>query len=283
MSHVETRLHSEGHHFLEGPRWRDGTLWVSDMYRGDVLRIGAEGPPRVVCSLSTRPSGIGFLRDGTPLVASMTDRSLMRIGPDGGLSVHADLSALATGDVNDLVTDDQGRAYVGNFGYDLVGGAPAQPADLVLVEPSGAARVVARGLQFPNGTVLTDAGHTLVIAETWASCLTAFDRADDGSLSGRRVFADLGGRHPDGICVDADGGIWVACLGAFEFIRVEEGGRISDRVGCPGRLAVACALGGDQGRTLYCCTYAATFEDLLAGKAAGRLEVAEVAVPAPAA
>lgn len=280
MTHIASRSFADGFKFLEGPRWRDGALWVSDMMQGEVLRIEADGRRTVLCSLPARPSGIGFLADGTPIVSSMRDRKLMRIGKDGRTTLHADLSALATGDVNELITDAQGRAYVGNFGYDLIGGAPPAPADLLLVEPSGAARVVARDLSFPNGTVIMDAGRTLVIAETWASRLTAFDRAPDGSLSGRRVFADLQGAHPDGICVDVQGGIWVACLGAFEFIRVVDGGAITDRVSCPGRLAVACALGGADGRTLFCCTYAGSLEDAIALKVGGRLEIAQVAVPA---
>ncbi|WP_143810874.1 SMP-30/gluconolactonase/LRE family protein, partial [Paraburkholderia piptadeniae] len=172
--------------FLEGPRWYSGHLWVSDITDMMLYRITAAGEREVVCDVPHRPSGIGFLRDGSPVIVSMVDRKLMRI-VDGKLVLHADLSTLAPADLNDLVVDGLGRIYVGNFGYDLFGGAEKRPADLFVVEPDGVARVAASGFDFPNGMVLKDGGRTLVIAESWSNQLTAFDRDENGNLSARRV------------------------------------------------------------------------------------------------
>jgi sugar lactone lactonase YvrE len=278
MATTQTRAFSDGFIFLEGPRWHAGTLWVSDMMDRRVYRVTEAGQRESVCQVPERPSGIGFLPEGTPIVSSGGDRKVMKILGDR-IEVHADLITMASGDLNELITDADGRAYVGNFGYDILAGAPRAPAELILVEPSGAARVVARDLDFPNGTVIKDGGRTLVIAETWSCRLTAYDRAADGSLSGRRVYADLEGRSPDGLCLDLEGGIWVSCLDAGEFVRIVEGGHVTDRVQCPGRLAVACALGGSDGRSLFCSTYAGHLEDAMALKRNGAIEVASVAVP----
>lgn len=277
MNKHQTQKLADGFVFLEGPRWHQGKLWFSDMWGFKVYTITEAGERAVVCEVPQRPSGLGFMPDGTLLVVSMADRKLMKFR-NGALSVHADLSKLAGGDVNDLVTDRQGRTYVGNFGYDLFGGAEAAPADLALVEPDGAARVVAHDLTFPNGAVIKDNGKTLVVAETWASRLSAFDIAADGSLSNRRVYANIGERLPDGICLDAAGGIWVACFNTGEFIRVLGGGEITDIVECGDKRAVACQLGGQDGKTLFCLTYAGQIEDLHQQKAAGAIETVRVAV-----
>jgi sugar lactone lactonase YvrE len=186
----------------------------------------------------------------------------MRVS-NGALSVYADLSDIATGDLNDLVVDEAGRVYVGNFGYDLFGGAPIQLTDMHAVEPDGSIRVAAEGLEFPNGAVIKDGGRTLVVAETWCGKLTAYDRANDGTLSNRRVFADLKGRQPDGICADKHGAIWAGCYNTGEFVRVLEGGEITDRIRFEGN-AVSCTLGGRDGKTLYCCVYLGTDQQLQA-------------------
>tara|TARA_R110002096_G_scaffold365345_4_gene558738 strand:+ start:2375 stop:3217 length:843 start_codon:yes stop_codon:yes gene_type:complete len=277
MQEHQTTVLADGYGFLEGPRWHNGKLWVSDMWDCKVFRISSDGKHEVVCDVPHRPCGLGFLPDGTPLVVSMTDRKLMRI-ENGETIVHADLSNLATGDANDLLVDQEGRAYVGNFGYDLFGGAPSELADLILVDVNGSAQVVAKDLEFVNGMVLLDGGRTLVLAETWLNRLTAFDRAVDGSLSSRRIFADLGGRTPDGICADQEGAIWISSVATGEFIRVLEGGEVTDRVMCEGKRAVACALGGDDGRTLFCLTFEGSIEDVFQLKYAGVIETVRVDV-----
>ncbi|MSR15558.1 MAG: gluconolactonase [Gammaproteobacteria bacterium] len=268
---------ADGFVFLEGPRWHEGHLWFSDMWDFKVYKMTAQGARSVVCEVPKRPSGIGFLPDGTPLIVSMADRKLMKL-VGKRLSVHSHLEKLAGGDVNDCVTDANGRTYVGNFGYDLFGGATAAPADLILVEANGAARVVATGLDFPNGSVIKDDGKTLVLSESWANRLTAFEIAADGSLSNRRVYANLDNRTPDGICLDAAGAIWVSCFSIGEFIRVLDGGEITDIVRCGDKRAVACQLGGRDGKTLFCLTYAGQLEDLRQKKAAGAVETVRVSV-----
>ncbi len=270
---------ADGFVFLEGPRWHQDRLWFSDMWAFKVFTLTEAGERAMVCDVLQRPSGLGFLPDGTPLIVSMADRKLLQ-WRGNALHDHADLTALTAGDLNDSVTDAQGRTYVGNFGYDLFGGASAAPADLVLVEADGQARIVASGLDFPNGSVIKDGGKTLVVAESWAGRLTAFDIARDGSLSNRRIYATLGERIPDGICLDAAGGIWVSCFGSGEFLRVLDGGEITDRVSSGNKRAVACQLGGRDGKTLFCLTYDGTLEDIHVQKPGGAIETVRVAVAA---
>lgn len=279
MNNHETKFLADGFVFLEGPRWHAGHLWVSDMWDFRVYKVAADGSREVVCEVPQRPSGIGFLSDGTPLVVSMGDQKLMKI-VDHQLVSHADLSAQAVGDINDMALDSEGRAYIGCFGYDLFGGAEKQLADLLSVDKEGAVRVAAQGLDFPNGILLKDNERTLVVAETWANRLTKFDRALDGTLSNRQVYADLGDRTPDGICLDREGAIWVASFGSGEFLRVLDGGEITDRVYCEGKRAVACQLGGADGRTLFCLTFAGEIEDIHNRKRAGAIETVRVAVGA---
>jgi sugar lactone lactonase YvrE len=276
MNTHKTQLLADGFVFLEGPRWHNDHLWFSDMWGFKVYKMTAAGARSVVCEVPKRPSGIGFLPDGTPLVVSMADKKLMKL-IGNRLRVHSHLDKLAGGDVNDIVTDRNGRSYVGNFGYDLFGGAEKALADLILVEANGAARVVASGLDFPNGTVIIE-DKTLVVAESWANRLTAFDIAADGGLSNRRVFAALDNRTPDGICLDAAGAIWVSCFSTGEFIRVLDGGEITDIAQCGDKRAVACQLGGADGRTLFCLTYAGQLEDLHQRKAAAAIETVRVSV-----
>jgi len=278
MTDYPTLLLIDGFRFLEGPRWHQGRLWMSDMGGGKVYRLGESGALDVVVEVPNHPSGLGFLPDGTPLIVSMRDRRLLRL-ETGGLVCHADLAPVVGEKPNDMVVDRLGRAYIGNFGYDIVAGAAFRPANLVLVEPTGQARVAAEDMAFPNGTVILDGGQTLVVAESDGNRLTAFDIAADGSLSNRRCYADLGDHMPDGICLDREGGIWVSSFHHDVYLRVVEGGEVTDRVPVPGRRAVACQLGGADGRTLFCLTCTATWEDVCAGSARSRVETARVAVP----
>ncbi|MGF6700396.1 sugar lactone lactonase YvrE [Paraburkholderia sp. MM5496-R1] len=270
-------LWAEGFIFLEGPRWHSDRLWVSDVFDKKLFTLEQGGSRTLMAEVPRRPSGIGFLRDGTVVVASMQDRKIMRlVGAE--LSVHADFSELATGDLNDMLVDEEGRIYVGNFGYDFHGGAPKASTNVHRVEPDGAIHVAASGLEFPNGMAIINNGRTLVVAETWACKLSAFDRAPDGSLSNPRLFADLGNREPDGICADTSDGIWVACYNTGEVVRVLEGGEVTDRALC-GRHVSACQLGGSDGTTLFCCAYVGTDEDLEAGKRLGAIFTISVDAP----
>ena len=264
--------------FPEGPRWRDGRLWLSDMHGGAVLAIGLDGRRETIARVPARPSGLGWLPDGRLLVVSMQDRKLLRLEP-GGLVLHADLAPLVTGEPNDMVVDDLGRAYVGNFGFDLHGGGKLAPAALVLVTPDGRARIAAENLMFPNGAVITQDRTRLIVAETFGARLTAFDILPDGSLAGRRTFAELRGRTPDGIAIDAEDAVWASCFGQDEFVRVRDGGEIAARVDVAGRRAVACALGGPDRRTLLLLTAETSTEDLAQGKSRGKVETLRVEVP----
>lgn len=235
--------------FGEGPRWHEGALWFSDMHAHEVVRVELEGGrPDTVVHVPNRPSGLGFDPDGRLLVVSMNDKKLLR-HVDAGLEEVADMSALAGGPCNDMVVDAKGRAYVGNFGFDTFGGAPQQDTVLILVTPEGEVRAVADGLSFPNGTVVTPDGKTLIVGESRGLRLTAFDIEDDGSLSNRRLWADLG-VSADGIALDEEGCIWVASPRGPGFIRVAEGGEIKETIESD-MLAIACALGGEDRRTLF--------------------------------
>jgi sugar lactone lactonase YvrE len=278
MGDFKTETLAEGFGYLEGPRWRDGRLWMSDMGQGKVFTLGPDGDVEPVVEVPGSPSGLGFLPDGTPLIVSMDDRRLLRL-ENGALVCHAELAPLVTGETNDMVVDAEGRAYVGNFGFDLFGGADYRNANLVMVSPAGEAQVVADALDFPNGTVILPGGQVMVIAETWAHTLTAFDIAADGTLSNRRVFADLGEYGPDGICLDREGAIWVSAFNHGDYLRVLEGGEITHRIDCDDRRAVACQLGGSDGRTLFCLTCEGTWEEICAGEGHARVEVATVDVP----
>jgi sugar lactone lactonase YvrE len=244
---------AEGLTFPEGVRWHDGALWFSDMHAHTVQRLELGGAPEVIASVPECPSGLGFLPDGTPLVVSMHDRRLLRLDPDGPHE-HADLSALAPWHTNDMHVDRHGRAYVGNFGDGSAPPDPPRPTPLLLVEPDGEARVVAEDLWFPNGIALTPDGGTLIVAETRSvpGKLTAFTVAADGSLSDRRTLTSFEGGFPDGIAVDAEGGIWVAFPFGNELVRVAPGGEVDRRVPFPSPYAVA--LGGPGGRDLFVAT-----------------------------
>jgi sugar lactone lactonase YvrE len=273
---TETLL--DGLRFPEGPRWHDGRLWFSDMYGPVVRAMDPSGRSEIVAEVAGHPSGLGWTADGRLLVVSMNDRRLLRM-EDGALRPFADLSAFAGGPCNDMVVDGAGRAYVGNFGFDMFGGAERRTAAIVRVDPDGTATVAADGFEFPNGTVITPDGRSLIVAESYGHRLTRFDVAEDGSLSGRRLFAELGDIVPDGICLDAEGAVWVANPRSNQAFRVFEGGRIAGTVEvAEGRGVYACALGGADRRTLFLCTSTALGPDAATGRH-GRIEAASVAVP----
>jgi sugar lactone lactonase YvrE len=266
-----------GLHFGECPRWHEGSLWFSDMHGYRVLRVDLAGRLEVVAEFPGRPAGLGWGRDGRLLTVSMTDRRLLCL-VDGTWRQVADLSALATFDCNDMVVDTGGRAYVGTFGFDLHGGAPAVPGQIVLVEPGGAARLVASDARFPNGMVLTPDGRTLIVAESLGLALRAYDVAADGGLGRPRTWAELPGIVPDGICLDAEGAVWVASPLGKELVRVREGGAITHRVAASNH-AFACMLGGPDHRTMFVLTADDSVPEYCRAHASGRVEVLRVDVP----
>jgi sugar lactone lactonase YvrE len=260
--------------FTESPRWRDGRLYVSDFYTRRVLAVALDGTAETLAHVPQQPSGLGFLPDGRMLIVSMRDRKVLRREADGSLVEHADLSALAHWHCNDMLVDRDGRAWVGNFGFDLMSGAPPRTTVLICIEPDGAASAVADDLGFPNGMVLTPDGRTLIVAESMMNRLTAFE-VTAGILAKRRtraVFGDLPTSTnvsealgqlavaSDGICLDAEGAVWIADATHGRLVRVAEGGRILQELKTNGMGVFACMLGGDDGRTLF-ASVAPTFHE----------------------
>lgn len=280
MKKIEPTLFADDFIFLEAPRWHDGQLWVPDVFDSILYRLDADGRKTVVLEgLPPRPNSIGFLPDGSLLIVSSFDRRILRV-VDGKIEPYADLSQVTDHHLNDFAIDKDGRVYVGNFGYDLFGGASQQPTALHMIDLDASIRTAATGLEFPNGAVIINGGKTFVVAETWVGRLTAFDRAPDGSLSNPRLYADIGDRHPDGICADAEGAIWVPSFNTGEVIRVLEGGEITHHIQFEGS-AIACQLGGDDGKTLFCSTYRGSIPDQVAMKRFGALYTARVDVGRP--
>jgi sugar lactone lactonase YvrE len=273
---AEFKVLLDGLMFTEGPRWRDGKLYFSDMHAHKVMSVDLEGKAQTVVEVPTWPSGLGWLPDGRMLIVSMTDRKLLRLDPDG-LKTHADLDTLASFYCNDMVVDGTGRAYVGNFGYDLLSGEPQKPAELIMVNPDGSARIAADGFDFPNGTVISPDGKTLVVGESMGHRLTAFTIQGDGSLTNRRPFADLGEAVPDGIALDAEGAIWVASPMSKEMLRVHDGGKVAERLKFD-TMPIACALGGPGRRTLFMLTSDSIDPDECRAKKTSKIWTKEVAV-----
>ncbi|HEY2106879.1 MAG TPA: SMP-30/gluconolactonase/LRE family protein [Candidatus Binataceae bacterium] len=262
--------------FGEGPRWHDGRLYYSDMHAHTVNAVDMSGRVEVIAEVPASPSGLGWLPDGRMLIVSMMDRKLMRL-EDGALKLHADLSSLASCHLNDMVVDANGRAFVGNFGYDFFQGETQKAAELVMVHADGSARIVADDMMFPNGSVIPPGGKTLIVGESMAHRLTEFDVAADGSLTGRRVWAELGDALPDGIALDAEGAIWVASPFTYELVRVIRGGDVAEQIKRE-QMPVACALGGPDRRTLFLLTSETVEPNECRKKRNARIEMTEVEV-----
>ena len=226
--------------FGESPRWHDGLLWFSDWGAGRVFSVATDGIPTVEAEVDSFPMCIDFLPDGRLLIVSSASRQLLRREPDGSLVPHADLAPVSTKPWNDIVVDGRGNAYVNCIGFDFPGEEFA-PGIVVLVTHDGKVTPVADGLAFPNGMAITADGSTLIVAESYAEQLTAYDIADDGALSGRRVWATTPSDHPDGICLDATGAVWYADVGNQRCVRVRVGGEVLATVDLD-RGAFACAL-----------------------------------------
>lgn len=264
--------------FPEGPRWRDGRLVFSDMHAHRVIAVDPQGRAETLVETPGACSGLGWDPKGRMLVVSMDDHRLLRWDA-GTLETAADLSSLAMdAPINDMLVDADGRAYIGQFGFDIHEEQEFTKTDLLVVEPDGTTGVAAGELAFPNGMVLTPDGGTLIVAETYAARLTAFDRASDGSLSNRREWAKLEGAVPDGICLDAEGCVWVASPVSNQFLRVREGGEVTDRVSVD-QMAIACMLGGEDGRTLFGLTAPTVAPDETRRVRGSRIETARVATP----
>jgi sugar lactone lactonase YvrE len=244
----------EGGAFFEGPRWHEGRWWVSDFYRRAVFTVDTDGREHEELPVEGQPSGLGWLPDGSLLVVSMKDRRLLRRSPSGDVSVHAEVGHFCGGPLNDLVVDAKGRAFVGNFGFDLMAREEPKPTGLIRVEPDGSTALAADDLLFPNGTVITDEGGTLIVGETYGRRYVAFTIEADGSLVHRRVWAEVPDLAPDGCTLDAEGHIWAADARGGRACRLAPGGEIVEEVEAPeGLQFFACMLGGDDGRTLLLC------------------------------
>jgi sugar lactone lactonase YvrE len=243
-----------GGSFFEGPRWHDGRWWVSDFYTHAVLAVAPDGTTEQVMAVEAQPSGLGWLPDGSLLVVSMKDHRVLRRAPDGTVTIHADIGEHCGGLANDMVVAADGRAWVGNFGFDVMAGEPARTASLVCVDRDGTVSVAADDLRFPNGSVITDDGTMLVVGETTGGRYTAFTITAEGLLTDRRVWATVEGVAPDGCALDAEGHIWAADALGNRLVRVAADRGVVDEIAAPDGLGVyACMLGGDDGRTLLAC------------------------------
>jgi sugar lactone lactonase YvrE len=239
----------EGIVFGESPRWHDGRLWFSDWGASQVIALNADGSHEVVVTVPSFPMCIDFLPDGQLLVVDSPQRRLLRREPDGSLAEHASLSKVSEKPWNDIVVDDRGNTYVNTIGFDFPGGEFA-PGLVVLVTPEGNVTQVADDLAFPNGMAISPDGRTLVVAESYANRLTAYDIRHDGGLGIPRVWAETPGDHPDGICMDAEGAVWYADVGNQHCVRVREGGEVLATVELD-RGAFACVLSREKNPRLF--------------------------------
>ena len=272
---AEPRILMTGVALGESPRWHDGRLWFSDWGAQEVIALAPDGASEVMVRVPSFPFCIDWLPDGRLLGVSGREGLLLRREPDGALATYADLTGISRHPWNDIAVDERGNTYVNTIGFDFPGGQFA-PGYVALVTPDGAVRQVAEWLSFPNGMAVTPDNKTLIVAESYGECLTAFDIADDGSLSNRRIWVSTPGDHPDGICLDAEGVVWYADVGSSHCVRVREGGEVLETVALD-RGCFACMLGGADGKTLY--VVAAKFPDAMQG---GERTGQVVAVEAPA-
>jgi sugar lactone lactonase YvrE len=279
----------EGLSFGEGPRWHEGRLWYSDFYRRAIFSMAPDGSDeRREHTVDTQPSGLGWLPGGDLLCVSMTDHTVLRFGYATS-STFADISEYCGFWANDLVVSASGYTYVGNFGFDLhlllkekgIEGLLATPpptTNLVVLDPGGAVVQVVDDMAFPNGSVITPDGKTLIVGETMRNRLVAFDVAEDGTLANRRVWAQLEFVTTDGICLDADGQVWVATAITNQCLRVKEGGEVTAAVTAT-QMTFACMLGGADRRTLYVMTAPDSSRFDIADASVAKIEAARVATP----
>jgi sugar lactone lactonase YvrE len=277
MKRYEAEINATGLAFPEGPRWHNNRLWFTDQHARRIYAMQTSGALQTVAHTPDLPGGLGWLPDGTLLVVYMTQRQIMLLSGTA-LRPYADLSQHARFHCNDMVVDAVGRVYAGNFGFDLHGGEAMHTTEIVLVDSDGTIEPFATDLVFPNGSVITSDGRQLLVAETFAHRITAFDLTSDGRLQSRWVWAELDEATPDGICLDREGALWVASPGSGELIRVKQGGAILARCTTRG-TPYACMLGGYGRRTLFVCSAETDDPDQAAQRKSGRIEQVEVAVP----
>lgn len=282
MTNVRTLIDlGHGLHFPESPRWRGDRLWFIDIHDNAIKSVSLAGDLRTELSLPFKPNGLGFLPDGSVVFSDALNLSMKRWN-GSAVQDHASLAATSVFCLSDAITDGQGRTWVGDIGYNFWNpdAVPVGTCTVARIDADGTVAMAADGLQFPNGMVMTADGGTLIVAETNAYRLTAYDVATDGTLSRRRTFADLpAGVQPDGICLDAEGAVWLANpAGNPAVLRVREGGEVTDAVTLDGH-AYAVMLGGPERRHLFICTSASHDPAQIAASPSARLLVAEVAVP----
>ncbi|CAG7618780.1 SMP-30/gluconolactonase/LRE family protein [Rhodococcus opacus] len=294
MTERQLSVVTDGFTYLEGPRWHDGRLWFVDFYTFTVNAVNPDGSVEQIAVVPEQPSGLGWLPDGRMLVVSMKDRKVLRQETDGSLVEHADIWDLCGGHANDMVVAENGQAYVGNFGFDMMAGADHELTTIVLVNTDGSAKVVADGLSFPNGMVISPDGGTLLVNELFGNKISAFDILPDGTLGARRdwaSFGDLGDEAsvekrlaqasivPDGLTMDAEGAVWIADCVNQRAARIAEGGEILDTVSTAPEGVFAVALGGNDGKTLFLCVAPDFDEKARSNAREGRMLATKVDVP----
>ncbi|MFE5709128.1 SMP-30/gluconolactonase/LRE family protein [Rhodococcus koreensis] len=291
----ELTVLAKGGAYFEAPRWHNGVWWTSDLYRKGIFTYTPEGKEEKILELEHQPSGLGWLPDGSLLFVSQEDHKVYKRTEGGVVSLHADVSEHCTGDLNDMVVDGKGRAFVGHFGFDPFAGGPPKAASVIRIDPDGRHEVVAEDLMFPNGSVITDDDRTLIVGEGMAGKYTAFTINEDGSLSDRRDWATLSSPPNmnsfaelmteidvifDGCCIDAEGAIWAADPKNAKCLRIREGGEVVEEISAPeGQNIFACMLGGEDGRTLLLCVAPGLVDNDRLGDLAGTLRTVQVEVP----
>ena len=271
------RVLMTGISFGESPRWHDGRLWFCDWAGQTLHALDLDGASEVIATIESFPFCIDFLPDGRLLVVHSADQKLLRREADGTFVTSADLGGMSEHPWNEVATDSRGNAFVNNIGFDFAGGEPA-PGFIVVVTPDGEVRRVADGVVFPNGMAVTPDDSTLIVAESYGNCLTAFDIEADGTLSNRRVWAPLGDDHPDGICLDAEGAVWYADVGSKHCVRVAEGGEVLQTIPLD-RGGFSCALGGPDLRQLFIVATVWDPMNIGVGEPTGQILVVDVDVP----
>jgi len=278
MTAIKLTAVLDGGRYFEGPRWHSGRLWFVDCMERTLLSLDPSGKcERHAKFEDDTPCGLGVLPDGRIIVLTMHRKRLMTYA-GGQLSLYADLSGIAKGTIDDMIVDGLGRAYVGDLGFHM----PPPPdrgavGGIILVLPGGDTRVVADGLRFPNGIAISADNSRLVVAEMVGQCLAEYEIDADGGLNFRRRLGTM--KTPDGICLDCEGAVWVASFEEDAFIRIGCDGRELQRIGVPGRRAIACALGGPERRTLFCLSAATSYEEVAQRKSSARIDVVDLEIP----
>jgi sugar lactone lactonase YvrE len=286
VDNYQSRVLRDGLSFGEAPRWHEGRLWYSDFYRHGVFSIDERGTEeRLEHTVESQPSGLGWLPNGDMLCVSMTDYKVLRLHK-GASTVFCDITKYCGFWANDMVTSSSGVSYVGNFGFDLdailrdqgakgLSETPPPTTNIVVIDSNGAVIQVVPKMTFPNGSIITPDGKTLIVGETLKFCLNAFDINHDGTLSNRRVWAQLDLVATDGMCLDADGQIWLANARTNQVLRVKEGGEMTAIVETT-KKAYACMLGGSDQKTLYIMTAPTSDRFTIADIREGSIEVVSV-------